>query len=57
MKGFKTVALGLALLLLAGLNNPEVQAFIHANLPAAEAALGVAVIALRALTSSPIFKK
>lgn len=56
MKGFKTVALGVALILLAALGNTDVQAFVHANLPAAEAGLGVAVIGLRALTSSAIFK-
>lgn len=57
MKGFKTVALGVALVVLAVAGNADVQAFVHSNLPACEGGLGVAVIALRALTSSAIFTK
>ncbi len=56
MKGWKTVALGVALCLLAIAGNQDVQGFVHAHLPACEGGLGVAVVALRAVTSSAIFK-
>jgi len=56
LKGFKTVILGVALVLLAALNNPDVQAFIHNNLAVVEGSLGGLIIALRMITTSSIFK-
>lgn len=57
MKGWKTVLLGVALLLLAAFNDPAVQEFVKMNLPECQAGLGVLVLVLRGITSSAIFKK
>lgn len=56
MKGFKTVAFGLMIAALSILSNPEMQQFIAANIPAVGGSIGTAIIILRAVTKSPIFK-
>lgn len=57
MKGFKTVAFGVALALTAVFSSPEMQAFVAAHLPAVGGSIGLIVIILRAITASPIFSK
>jgi hypothetical protein len=57
MKGWKTVAFGIITALLAVFSSPEVQEFVAANLPEVGIFFGTVVVILRALTSSPIFKK
>jgi hypothetical protein len=57
MKGFKTFAFGVLIAATAVLSSPEVQAFVGEHLPEVGAAVGTAIVILRALTNSPIFKK
>jgi len=56
MKGWKTVAFGVLLAAISVLSNADMQAFIAAHIPAIGGVLGVLVIALRAVTSTDIFK-
>ena len=57
MKGWKTVVFGIAIGALSLLSGPDMQAFVADHLPEAGAAIGLAIVILRAVTSSPIFKK
>lgn len=57
MKGMKTVAFGVLTAALSLLSGPEMQAWVAEYLPFVGGGLGVAVVWLRYLTSSPIFKK
>lgn len=56
MKGFKTIAFGLALGLVSLLSNPEMQAFIAQHIPSIGGSIGGMIIFLRFITTSPIFK-
>lgn len=57
MRGYKTVIFGVLLAASAAVSDASMQAFIAEHIPAAGMAIGTAVIVLRALTSSAIFKK
>lgn len=57
MKGFKTVAYGLLLALGSILASPEVSEHVGSHLGWYGSLAGTLVVVLRALTSSPIFKK
>lgn len=57
MKGFKTVIFGVLLALISILSNAEMTAFFAEHLPVVGSAVGAVVVILRAITSSPIFKK
>lgn len=57
MKGFKTITFGVLLALISIFSNEEVIQFVAENFPAVGTSLGTAVIILRAVTSSAIFKK
>jgi len=55
-KGWKTIIFGVLVGATAALSSPELQAFISQHIPEVGSALGVAIIVLRALTTSSIFK-
>ena len=57
MKGLKTTAFGVLTALLSLLSTPEMAAWVAEYLPFVGTALGVAIVWLRYLTNSPIFKK
>jgi len=57
MKGFKTILYGLLIAVTAVLADESVKAFVLENFEAIGASLGAGVMILRAITSSPIFKK
>lgn len=57
MPGFKTVLYGMVLALISIFSSDEMRAFIAENLPWFGTAAGGIVVILRALTSTPIFKK
>ncbi len=56
LQGWKTVIFGIAVALTAVFSNLEVQTFVAAYLPWVGGFLGAAVVGLRALTNSSIFK-
>lgn len=56
MRGFKTFAFGAVLALIAVLSNADMQAFIAEHIPSIGGGIGIAVIFLRAITSSAIFR-
>ena len=56
MNGFKTVIFGAALALIAVFSSVEMQAFIAAHIPSIGGIIGTAVVVLRAVTNSGIFK-
>jgi hypothetical protein len=56
MKGFKTVAFGVALALISIFSNAEMQAWVATNLPVVGGLTGTLVVVLRAITTSSIFK-
>ena len=55
LRGFKTVAAGVAIALTAVASNPEMQAFIAEHIPSIGGAIGTLMIVLRMHTSSTIF--
>jgi hypothetical protein len=57
MKGFKTFAFGALIVLISILSNAEMQTFFAEHLPKVGGLTGTAIIILRALTTSAIFKK
>ena len=57
MKGWKTVALGILIAVLAALSDADMQAWVSQNLPWVGGGVGTAIIILRALTTSAIFEK
>ena len=57
MTGYKTVIFGALLALISIFSNTEMQGWIMENFEAVGGLTGVAVIVLRAITSSAIFKK
>jgi len=57
MKGFKTVAFGVLIAAISVLSNPEMQAFVADHLPEVGGMIGTAIVVLRAITTSAIFKK
>ena len=57
LKGFKTVAFGAILALLAIFSDPDMQAWVAENIPAVGSVISVIIVTLRALTSSSIFKR
>ena len=57
IKGFKTVAFGVLTAVLSLFSSPDMQAWVAEYLPFVGTALGVAVVWLRYLTNSPMFKK
>ena len=57
MKGFRTIAYGLLIAGLALLSNDAMVAFFAEHLPWVGGFVGTGIVALRALTNSPIFKK
>ncbi len=57
IKGFKTVAFGVMTAALSLLSGPEFAAWVGENLPWVGGALGAAVVWLRYLTSSPMFRR
>jgi len=56
MKGWKTITFGALTALAAALATPEMAAFVAENLPWVGGGLGTAVVILRWLTTTPIFK-
>lgn len=56
MKGFKTIAFGITLILTAVFSDAAVQAFVAEHFQVVGSSIGVIVIALRAITNSGIFK-
>ena len=54
--GFKTVAFGVLVALIAIFSSPDMQAFFAENLPWVGSLVGTAVVILRAVTNSSIFK-
>ena len=54
--GWKTVVYGAAIALTAVFSSPDVQVFISNNIPAIGGVVGLGVVILRTITSSPIFK-
>ncbi len=57
MKGWKTVGFAVLLGVTTTLSDAGMQQFVADNLPWVGSGLGAVIMALRALTSSPIFKK
>lgn len=57
MKGLRTVVLGILIALISVFSNADMQAFISEHIPAIGGSIGTAVIVLRAITTSSIFKK
>lgn len=57
MKGWKTLAFAIIMGAIAALSDVGVQQYVAANLPWLGPMLATAVVVLRALTTSPIFKK
>ncbi len=57
MKGWKTVALGVLIADLSVFSSADMQAWFGANLPVVGGAVGTIIVILRALTTSPIFRK
>lgn len=57
MKGMKTVVFGLFIAALSVLSNADMQAWFAEYLPWVGGMTGTAIIILRAITNSPIFKK
>lgn len=57
MKGFKMVAYGIILVLLSVFSSEEMRQFFAEHLPWIGSSAGAIVIVLRAITSTPIFKK
>lgn len=55
-KGWKTVLFGVLIAATAALSSPEMQAFISNNIPAVGTGIGTAIVVLRAITTSAIFK-
>lgn len=56
MKGFKTIAFGITLILTAVFSDAAVQAFVAEHFKTVGASIGLVVIALRAITNSGILK-
>ncbi len=56
MKGYKTVFLGVLIAATGALSTPEMAAYVAAHLPWVGGGLGAAVVFLRFVTNSPIFK-
>ena len=57
LKGYKTLAFAALVAVSGFLASPEVSYWVTDNLPWATTGLGVVIAALRAATSSPMFKK
>jgi len=57
MKGWKTLAVAVLLGLITALSNPELQQYVAENLVWLGPILATVIAVLRALTTSPIFKK
>ena len=57
IKGWKTVAFGVLLAVLAIFSSPDMQAWAAQYIPELGVGAGTIIIILRALTSSPIFKR
>ncbi len=57
MKGWKTVAFGVIVAAITMLSGQEFQAFLGDHIPWLGALTGTIIVVLRALTTSPIFKK
>lgn len=57
MKGWKTVTFGVLLGLIAVFSNTDMQAWISQYVPEIGGLIGTAIIILRALTTSTVFKK
>ncbi len=56
MKGYKTVIFGILIAVTGALSTPEMQAFVAMHIPSVSGFLGLAVILLRTITTSPVFK-
>ena len=56
-KGWKTIIFGVLVGATAALSSPEMQAFIADNIPEVGTGIGTAIVILRALTTSAIFKQ
>jgi hypothetical protein len=54
--GFKTVAFGVLIALIAVFSSAEMQVFFAENLPMVGGFVGTAIVILRAITNSSIFK-
>ncbi len=54
--GFKTVAFGVLIALIAIFSSPDMQAFFAENLPWLGGLVGTIIVVLRAVTDSSIFK-
>ncbi len=57
IKGWRTFSFGLIVALTSVLSSPDVQAFVSEYLPAVGGGIGGAIMFLRWLTASPIFKQ
>jgi hypothetical protein len=57
MKGFKTIAFGILIAVTALLADETTKQFILENFGLTGSFVGGAVVTLRAITTSPIFKK
>jgi hypothetical protein len=57
IKGFKTVVFGALTAALALLSTPGIAAWVAEYLPFVGTAFGIAVVWLRYLTNSPMFRK
>jgi len=57
VKGFKTILFGVLVAAISVLSNPEMQAFVAEHLPEVGGMIGTAIVVLRAVTTSAIFKK
>lgn len=57
LKGWRTVGFAALLGVTTFLSDADLQQFVAENLPWLGSALGTLIVLLRALTSSPIFKK
>lgn len=57
LAGWKMVIYGVAVALLSVFSSVEMQAYVAANLPWFGGISGLLIVILRAITSSPIFKK
>lgn len=56
MKGWKTVAFGVILALISVFSNQEMVNFITDHFPWVGGSVGTVIVALRFLTTTPIFK-
>ena len=57
IKGYKTLAMAIILGLITALSSAEMQQYVATNLTWLGPILGTGIVMLRALTTTPIFKK